>query len=228
MRILAFDTSSEVCTIALMTDDQQIHEVSDDSVRKHTEILLPLVTGLCKDHDCPLDTVDAICFGCGPGAFTGVRLAVSVAQGLSFSLDCPAVGVSSLASVAHSALACAEKLDHGRVLVAMDARIDQVYSGMYRASSGEGVVLVGSEQVCDPDELEMTGVGSEWLAAGNGWPVYQPLRERLSRKTGSATPDVMYPSASSTLSIGLRKLQSGSNNESDLALPVYLRDKVVG
>src|SRR5437016_3154595 len=120
MKLLAFDTATEVCSVAVWMDGR-VHEREERGTR-HSERLLLLVDEVRADGGLALADLDAIAFGRGPGSFTGLRIAAGAAQGLAFGADIPVTPVSTLAAIAESAAA-------DRVLAAIDARMQQVYWG---------------------------------------------------------------------------------------------------
>ena len=165
-----------------------------------------------------LIALDAIAFGCGPGSFTGVRLATAVAQGLSFGLDLPAVPVSTLAAVSLAAVPQAAGLP---VLALLDARMGEVYAGLY-AAEGAGVRALSAEQVIAPAQLALAVDGSV-AVCGGGFRVYAgqlppPLRERLRPLDAVESPEAVAIARLARL-----KLAAGLR---EAALPVYLRDRV--
>ena len=142
MKILAIDTATEACSVALLTDEtcQEIFEIIP---RQHTERVLPMVDEMLKKADLSLSQLDALAYNCGPGSFTGVRVATSVIQGLAFSADLPVIPVSSLAALAQLAYREEHKQ---KVLSAIDARMNEMYWGCYQLENGL-MRLIGKEKV---------------------------------------------------------------------------------
>jgi hypothetical protein len=136
--LLALDTATEACSVALLHDGK-VTSHYEVIPRLHAQKLLPMIKQLLADAGVALSAVDAIAFGRGPGAFTGVRIAIGVVQGLAFALERPVLPISNLAALAQGALR-----EHGvqQVAAAIDARMDEVYWGCYRAEQGE-MRLVG-------------------------------------------------------------------------------------
>jgi len=147
MKLLALDTSTEACTVAIAVDGRAMERFSVGG--NHSEQILPMVQELLAEAGASLKELDAVVFGRGPGSFTGLRIAAGVTQGLAFGADRPVVPVSSLA-----ALAQGQNAD--RVLAAFDARMQQVYWGAYVRGPGGLVELTGEESVLAPSEI---GVG---------------------------------------------------------------------
>src|SRR3990170_6623060 len=148
MRLLAIDTATERCSVALRVEGQII-ERSIELPRGHADLVLPMVEEVLREGGLQLRDVDGIAYGRGPGAFTGVRIAVGVVQGLAFGANLPTVGVSNLAAVAQQVAR-----DGDRILVCMDARMDQVYWSVFARESGsELVVSLAPERVDAPDAV---------------------------------------------------------------------------
>lgn len=148
MKCLAIETATDTCSVALMLGDQCL-ELCEVLPRRQTERVLPMVEQLLLQAGVTLTQLDAIAFSQGPGAFTGVRVAVSVAQGLAFSADLPMLGISTLACTAQAA---ADKFGAGHWLVGQDARMGEVYLGGYALALGEQVVQpVIDDMLCAPE-----------------------------------------------------------------------------
>jgi tRNA threonylcarbamoyladenosine biosynthesis protein TsaB len=165
-----------------------------------------------------LQAVDAIAFGRGPGAFTGVRIAIGVVQGLAFALERPVLPVSNLAVLAQRALR-----EHGahQVAAAIDARMDEVYWGCYRETDGE-MRLVGAEAVLPPESAALPVEASgEWFGAGTGWGYGERIGARVAGEDAS-----MLPHAEDLLALARFAWERGEAIPADEAQPVYLRDKV--
>jgi tRNA threonylcarbamoyladenosine biosynthesis protein TsaB len=163
--LLALDTATEACSVALLHDGK-VTSHYEVIPRLHAQKLLPMIQQLLADAGTTLQAVDAIAFGRGPGAFTGVRIAIGVVQGLAFALERPVLPVSNLAVLAQRAYR-----EHGvsQVAAAIDARMDEVYWGCYRETAGE-MRLVGAEAVLPPEVAALPADASgDWFGAGTGW-----------------------------------------------------------
>lgn len=167
MKCLAIETATDTCSVALMLGDQCL-ELCEVLPRRQTERVLPMVEQLLLQAGVTLAQLDAIAFSQGPGAFTGVRVAVSVAQGLAFSADLPMLGISTLACTAQAA---ADKFGAGHWLVGQDARMGEVYLGGYALALGEQVVQpVIDDMLCAPDAapiLPIISAGGEHQSAAH-------------------------------------------------------------
>jgi tRNA threonylcarbamoyladenosine biosynthesis protein TsaB len=146
MKLLAFDTATDICTVAVWMDGS-VHERCEIG-RRHAERLLVMIDEALADAGATLKGMDAICFGRGPGSFTGLRICAGVAQGLAFGADLPVVAVSSLAATAQYA-------QSERVLAAFDARMQQVYWGAFVSGADGLVKLEGEEQVVAPSAVPL-------------------------------------------------------------------------
>lgn len=214
--LLALDTATEACSAALLHDGKVYarHEVIP---RQHAKRLLPMIDELLSESGLRLQQIDALVFGRGPGAFTGVRIATGMVQGLAFATDKPVIDVSNLAALAQRAWR-----EHGaqNVCAAIDARMDEVYWGCYRLQ--EGVMqLVGSESVTAPEAISVPNGFDHPVGSGTGWQ----YADRLAVKVEQAWPELL-PDARDLLSLALPRWQSGDVLDAADAQPVYLRDQV--
>jgi len=216
--LLALDTATEACSVALLHDGKVLSHY-DVIPRMHAQRLLPMIKQLLADADVPLSALDAIAFGRGPGAFTGVRIAIGVVQGLAFALERPVLPVSNLAVLAQRSLR-----EHGaqQVAAAIDARMDEVYWGCYRAEQGE-MRLAGVEAVLPPERASLPdNANGDWFAAGTGWGTFA-ARIGVAINGQDAA---MLPHSEDLLSLARFAWARGEALDADLAQPVYLRDQV--
>jgi tRNA threonylcarbamoyladenosine biosynthesis protein TsaB len=166
-----------------------------------------------------LADLDGLAFGRGPGAFTGLRIATGVVQGLALGADLPVAGVSSLAAVAEQVPAAAGEA----ILVCNDARMGEVYWGVYRREHG-AIVAVVAEAVSAPERAG-EGAPRTHRAAGNAFPRFPALATRL-RGAGLQLHEGIYPRADAVARLGALELAAGRGVPAELALPVYVRDDV--
>ncbi|MFZ0870469.1 MAG: tRNA (adenosine(37)-N6)-threonylcarbamoyltransferase complex dimerization subunit type 1 TsaB, partial [Rhodanobacter sp.] len=165
--------------------------------------------------------LDAIAVGRGPGAFTGVRLGVSLAQGMALALSLPVITISSLAALA---LEAPEDEDTA-ILAVIDARMGEIYAACYRRDANGGLIALDDERVCTADSLQLPEAAA-WQVVGSGWATYATvLCERLTGTLRSAD-GMRYPQAAHVAELAMRELRAGRAQAPELALPVYLRDKV--
>ncbi|HKQ30940.1 MAG TPA: tRNA (adenosine(37)-N6)-threonylcarbamoyltransferase complex dimerization subunit type 1 TsaB [Burkholderiales bacterium] len=216
MKLLALDTSTEACSVALMLDQDIVERFELE--QRHGERLLTMVEELLKQSDIALSQLDAIAFGRGPGSFTSLRIGAGVVQGLAFGADLPVVPVSSLAALAQG-------IDAPKVLAAFDARMRQVYYGAFVRGSDGLVMSAGAEVVVNPAELPLPD-GTSWTGAGSGWDAYhESMRERL----GTAVDRWLlktYPHAREVAVLACSAFSRGLTVPADEAIPVYIRDDV--
>ncbi len=216
--LLAIDTATEACSVALLHDGRLFSRYAV-MPRLHAQHILPMVQQLLDEAGIRLTAVDAIAFGRGPGAFTGLRIAVGVVQGLAFALDKPVLPVSSLAAIARRAW---REQGSEQVAVAIDARMDEVYWGCYALEDGQ-MQLQGLEQVCAPEQARLPrSAAGNWLAAGTGWNAYAG---RIAVEVSGQASESL-PHAEDILMLALNDWHQGRAQPADHALPVYLRDQV--
>ena len=219
MKLLALDTSSIACSVAL-ADGETVIESHVVEPREHTRILVPMINRLLDEGGMHLADLDAIVLGNGPGSFIGVRIGASVAQGLAFGSGLKIIPVSSLAAVAAEVLASG---DDERVVVAQDARMNQVYAGEYVRSEEQVPVLDGEERIVAsnfefPSQLP-------FVVAGQGWERYPELG-KANRDAVTRVSDVLLPRARFLLPAGLLACAAGRMTDPAEIVPAYLRSKV--
>lgn len=221
MRLLAIDTATEACSAALEIDGA-VRERWVEAPREHGERLLAMIDELLAEAGITAAALDALAFGRGPGAFTGLRIATGVAQGIAYGLELPVLRISTLAALAQGA-----GRDHGatRVAAAIDARMGEVYWGAYEAA-GDGVVQpVLGEQVAAPDAVDVPP-GTGWYGVGTGWATHG---EALAARLGSALAADLgraLPRAVDMLPLAHAAWAAGEAVAAADAVPVYLRDRV--
>ena len=220
MKILAIETATEACSAALLIDDQVKVEF-EHAPRQHTQLILPMLDKVLAEADVVLADIDAIAFGRGPGAFTGLRIAAGVTQGLALATERPVIAISTLAALAQQVY---ETHQHTHMLTALDARINEVYWGKYSIEQGRAV-LEGEEQVILPQEI--TSIHSEqWAGVGSGWAVYG---DELSAIANGHLKNIyagIEPSAEYIAKLAAYEFATGNLLSVEEAQPVYLRDKV--
>lgn len=197
IKLLAIDTATDACSVALYLHDQ-IHERFCIAARTHTHLLLPMIDDLLKEADISLAEIDAFAFGRGPGSFTGIRIACSVIQALSFGINKPVVPVSTLRALAQGA---ARTSGATQVFASLDARLESLYWGLFE---------MGSEGIMEP-------VSDEHLT----------LTDQIHLPAGAWQKITGYPHAEDIARIAVYEYQAGHAVAAALALPIYLRDEVV-
>ena len=223
MRLLALDTSSVACSVALQIDDV-ITDRHEEQPREHTRLLMPMIDAVLKETSVSLRDLDAIVLGNGPGSFIGMRIAASVAQGLAFGASLNIVPVSSMAAVAARVF---DKSDAQEVVVAQDAHMQEVYLGVYQCGEDGLPVpsmpekLHGITNILDLDEAPNVSR----FAAGFGWQRYPDLLAVNSNRIEKMT-EILHPHASDLLGLAAVSLRKGEAIEPQDIVPAYLRQKV--
>jgi tRNA threonylcarbamoyladenosine biosynthesis protein TsaB len=220
MKLLAVETSTEACSAALFIDGD-IRERFELAPQKHTQLILPMIDSLMVEAGLKPQQLDALAFSRGPGSFTGVRIATGVIQGIALGADLPVVPVSTLAAIAQ------DFFDHNEecvAFVAMDARMGEIFWGVYRRDALGYAELIGDEAVTPAEQIEfpdLAGVG-----IGSGWGVYsQELTARLAGRISRYQAELL-PRAGAIARLGARGFEQGLAVAVEQAMPVYLRDKV--
>ncbi|MBK9493300.1 MAG: tRNA (adenosine(37)-N6)-threonylcarbamoyltransferase complex dimerization subunit type 1 TsaB [Aquimonas sp.] len=218
MHLLAIETSTEVCSVALLSGESLIarHEFAP---RRHAELVLPWIDGLLAEAGLARAALDLIAVGIGPGAFTGVRLAVALGHGLALGLDRPLLGVSTLDVLAAGAL------EAGPVLACLDARMGEIYAAEYVQGRDGTLHQIGPSIVMPPSiwEWQSThgcarGTG---LGAANG-----VLGQRLLAQGGWTLQADALPHAADLARLALARFHAGEVCSLEQVQPIYLRDKV--
>lgn len=222
VKILALDTSTENCSVALTVDDQIFYR-SEVSPRGHTTKILPMVDDVLCEAGIKLNDIDVLAYGRGPGSFTGVRIGIGIAQGLAFGANLPMVGISTLAAMAQ-ALYRINGAENAAC--AIDARMSEVYWGRYSRQDNGEWLSVDEECVIDPQKLaeNIEADSFMWTKAGTGWAAYDPALSEL--KLMGEQSDVLYPEAVDIAFLARFEFEKGNTTSAEESSPVYLRDKV--
>jgi len=218
MNLLALDTSTEACSCALSIAGE-LRERSLIAPRRHAELILPMADELLAEAGIRPQQLDGLAFGCGPGSFTGLRIACGVAQGIAFAADIPVAPISSLATLAQAAPA-------QQVLAAIDARMHEVYWGQYIRDADGLMCLMGEESVCAPQQVNPPATG-HWYGVGSGWLSYTSVLQTVLGDKLSHYAGERYPQAQAMIPLALAAFANGHVVTAEHAVPVYLRNKVV-
>ncbi len=213
MNLIALETTTELGSCALLVDGRLIERFCPPK-QPHAESLLPLVREMMVEAGLAFSQLDAVAFGCGPGAFTGLRVACGVAQGLAVAAAVPVIPVSSLEAMAF-------QVDAPRILSLLDARMGEVYAGQV-VRDGAHLQLPDGIGVGAPEAVSLPAEG-EWLACGNAPTVYPVLAERLAQ-AGIVYCEGILPTASAVARIAAARPDAAIDPA--LAAPLYIRDKV--
>ncbi|MFN4359605.1 MAG: tRNA (adenosine(37)-N6)-threonylcarbamoyltransferase complex dimerization subunit type 1 TsaB [Hylemonella sp.] len=222
MKLLAFDTSTELISIAVTRAVDGVPRVwqhTGAGGAQASSALIPAIETLMAEADLTFKQLDAIAFGRGPGSFTGLRTACAVAQGLGFGADVPLLPVDTLLAVAEEARAQqAPQAARLRVLALLDARMDELYAAPY--DYADGTWQQGSDfRLCKPEQVSVQDVEA---LAGN---VFAEYGTRLPAATVLPCWQAL-PTAAAMLRLAPALLAAGNAVAAELALPLYIRDKV--
>jgi len=216
MQVLALDTSTEYCSVALWRDGAVI-ERCDLVGQRHSEVLMEMVDSLLRDADVKLAQVDGIAFGMGPGSFTGVRIACGTTQGLALGANLPVAGVCTLQALA-------EASGKPRVVAALDARMAELYLSAYEKRDGVWLTMI-EPCLCKPEDASMLS-GSDWFGTGSGFAAHG---DELARRYAGQLQGVdsgAIPRAAAIAVLGAARFALGQGVDAAEALPLYLRDRV--
>ncbi|MFO8140356.1 MAG: tRNA (adenosine(37)-N6)-threonylcarbamoyltransferase complex dimerization subunit type 1 TsaB [Marinobacter sp.] len=225
MKLLALDTSSEGCSAALWLDGR-ITERFELAPRGHTRLLMPMVRAVLAEQGVAPTDLDALAFACGPGSFTGLRIATGVVQGLAWGLSIPVVPVSSLAAVALGAIDEYQLAEGALIAVAFDARMGEVYWGTFQCRQGLPV-LMGKERVCSPAAVSLPEAEPllDWIGVGQGWAFVDDMPEDVVSRL-RRTDETLVPRAAQVARLAEHGYRQGDAVPAEKAQPVYVRDEV--
>ena len=216
MRILAFDTSTEYCSVALWQDGVVV-ERCELAGQKHSEMLVAMLDALLHEAELKLAQLDGIAFGMGPGSFTGVRIACGVTQGLALGANLPVVGVCTLEALA-------EASGRPRVIAALDARMGEIYHAVYEKHH-DAWTTVSEPCLCKPENAPPV-VGGDWFGVGSGFAAYGAVLEARYAGNLQGSDGAAVPQAAAIAALGAMQFSLGRGVDAAEALPLYLRDKV--
>ncbi|HEY3699764.1 MAG TPA: tRNA (adenosine(37)-N6)-threonylcarbamoyltransferase complex dimerization subunit type 1 TsaB [Spongiibacteraceae bacterium] len=219
-RLLAIDTSTEACSVALY-DGASMRERCINAPREHAQRLLPMIDAVLAECGCMLRDIDAIAFARGPGSFTGLRICLGVVQGLAYGAQLPVLPVSTLAALAQSAVA--SQFPQGTYICsAIDARMDEIYCGWFRVGSDGLVAAVNTEMVCAPERLPLIDTANNaCYGVGSGWRYV----ERMPKLAATLDAELL-PRAGAVAQLALPLWNAGMRLSAAEAQPVYLRNEV--
>ena len=220
--ILAIETATDACSVALALDGVLVsrHRVAP---REHSQLIFSMLGELLPGGDLPEQGVQVLAYGCGPGSFTGLRIAASAVQGLAYSSKLPVVAVSTLAVMAQTALRLGVVNEGNPVLCTLDARINEVYSAVYVFKQSRAVLSDGP-WACAPAELMPSGE-QPLQVIGNGGNFIEQFSPALQARIRSCNASVL-PDAQDLIPLALEKYSVGDIQEPRNVQPVYLRDEI--
>lgn len=221
-RILAIDTSTDACSVAIWNQGEILtsYEVRP---REHAQRILPMVQQALAEGEIVLSQIDVLAFGRGPGSFTGIRIGISVAQGLALGADLPLLGLSTLKTIAQGAW----RISHAeRILAAIDARMGEVYWGQFERQKDSSWHENEREEMITFSEAlkRLRGLRGIWARAGTGWQMYPDLVSESAFSVYDGK--ILFPQAEDMLSLALLAWKQGLALAVENVKPIYLHNKV--
>ena len=217
MNILALDTSSSACSVALLNNQRLIerHELLEN---RHSRFVLEFVDDLIRQANIQLHDLDAVAVGNGPGSFTGLRLGMGVAQGLAYGINKPLIPISSLHAIAQTS-------DANNIIVAVDARMGEVYWQCFQLNQNKDLVALGEAKLDRPEAIKINLQGLSWQGLGTGFDNYAEQMSALLEAPDNWTQDI-FPRATSIIKLAQTAIRNTGLPSEITALPVYVRNKV--
>ena len=215
MNLLSLDTSTEFLSLAIQAGDNLFthhQHVGNAS----SELILPQIQALLDAANMQLTDLQGIAFGAGPGAFTGVRIACGVAQGLGFGANIPVVGVNTLLAVAQ-----ASGVD--KVIVCLDARMGEIYHAAFERKNNEWIEL-SATKVCKPEASPV--LDGSWMGVGSGWAVYGDVLSQIYAENLDKVLPSITPTAEAILQLAMPTFVAGLAKPASEAAPIYIRNRV--
>ena len=216
MNLLALDTSTEYCSVALLRDEELAHR-EVHAVQRHSELILPMIDDLLAASGLELAQLDGIAFGAGPGSFTGLRIACGVAQGLAFGAGLPVVPVGTL-------VALAQETGAPKVIACLDARMGEIYHAAYRRDGGHWKQIAAPSVV--RAQLAPLLEGEGWFGCGSGFAVYADALAKRYDGQLEGVAAKLHPHARAVARLAAHVLARGGGLPAEKAAPIYVRDKV--
>jgi tRNA threonylcarbamoyladenosine biosynthesis protein TsaB len=215
MKLLALDTSTEFLSLALQVNDK-IFTHFEQAGNAASERILPQIQALLDSANIKLTDLDGIAFGAGPGAFTGVRIACGVAQGLGFGANLPVVGVNTL-------LALAEASGENQVIACLDARMGEIYHAAFERKNGEWIEL-SATKVCKPEAVSLLVCRA--AGVGSGWAIYGEILSKIYGENVVKIMPEITPKAEAILQLAKPIFAAGKAKPASEAAPIYIRNRV--
>lgn len=221
MKILALDSSGIVASVAILENETLLAEYSVNYKKTHSQTLLPMLDEIVKMTEMDLDTVDAIALAAGPGSFTGLRIGAATAKGLGLALGKPLVSIPTVEALAYNLYDT-----KGLICPIMDARRNQVYTGVYRFENHRMQTVIDQEAVSITDLLEqLEKLGEEVTFLGDGVPVFQKIiAEKLQLPYSFAPAHLSRQRAGAVAALGAVYYEEGKSQAAADHNPVYLRE----
>lgn len=216
LAILALETSTEFCSVAIHVDGKIIsNEIA--AGQRHSEILIPMIQQCLAEAELSLKQLDGIAFGAGPGSFTGLRIACGVAQGLAYADNLPVIAVSTLEAVA-------EKIAQNHVIVALDARMGEIYHAAYQKVADQNWKIIHAPTLCLPQHAPIVP-NQGWHGGGSGFDTFHEALSTRYHETLQQIHHGLHPHAKQIATLALEKFHNNATGAAQAA-PVYIRNKV--
>ncbi|WWP00831.1 MAG: tRNA (adenosine(37)-N6)-threonylcarbamoyltransferase complex dimerization subunit type 1 TsaB [Candidatus Dasytiphilus stammeri] len=222
MRILAIDTSTELCSVALL-DNKEVYSLYEYYPREHAQLILTLIQNILNDRCLELQQLDAIAVSRGPGSFTGLRLGISIAKGIGLGINLSIIGISTLAILAEKAF---NIFGAKKVLVAIDAHMGELYWAEYQRVKKSGWDGEDTEKVLNPQEMKsrITKLSGHWCIVGSGWKIYHDLFDSF---LNIIPVNCGIPIAQDMLPLAMTAFKEGKVVSADCIEPCYLRKNLI-
>lgn len=223
--ILVFDASSSWCSAALSVNGD-VFSTAEMQPRQHAQLILPMIEGLCQQAGIKPAGLNGIAYGKGPGSFTGLRIAISVAQGLSLATGAKLYGISSLQALAWQGM---KQLGHERVVAIMNAHMGEVFYGAY-AQASDAMTCIINDALCKPEDVNLAplfsnnGSFNAWVGVGDGFQFESQLPDTIQQL--KLIDSEISPLAQSMMDLALIAWQQNEFTAAEYQQPVYLRDTV--
>lgn len=218
MQILALDTSLDACSVALL-QDEKITEKHQIAPKKQTQLILPLLEQLLQENNLKLEQLDALAFCHGPASFTGIRIAAGIIQGLALATNLPVITLSSMQAMAQGAY---RQFGAEKVLACLDARMQEVYWGVYQLGAHNLMTAVIPDTLCPPQQI-IIPESENWLGIGHGWSVYPEILQHACGKNLFQIEANFNPHAQDIALLAKYYYEQGKAVAKEQALPLYLR-----
>ncbi|MGN1393387.1 MAG: tRNA (adenosine(37)-N6)-threonylcarbamoyltransferase complex dimerization subunit type 1 TsaB [Succinivibrionaceae bacterium] len=222
VKILAIDASTEACSVAICEDEKILSSVTEIAPQGHTKLMLGMIDDILKSNNLTLSDMNCIACGIGPGSFTGVRIGVSMAQGLAFGSDLPMIGIVDLQAMAYQAI---KDTNIDLAVAAIDARMGEVYLGIYKMEGNTLKSLI-KEQVLSPEnarkEILNTLVNTKFCYCGTGINTYSEIISELNCVKAESD----FPNSKAISILAYKDYLEGKEKLPELIQPLYVRDTV--
>lgn len=217
MNILALETSTEFCSVALLLNSEILYK-EQHAENRHSELILSMINNLLQECSLTLQQINCIAFGEGPGSFTGLRIACGITQGLAFAMNIPVVGVSILKAMAQQA-------NSPKVIVALDARMGEIYHAAFERLNDSEWNTVQEATLCTPENAPIS-IGTGWIGCGSGFAIF---RDELWKRYDSSIVEFhndLHPRAKEVAELAQPIFMRGEGIHASEATPYYIRNKV--